>query len=231
MLGFGNVIQAQMRTDCKDKVKRLLQEVSSINRKAQNNEVFRMEYTYTVGLRKPKKETYQTTVSMIGNDAFFEMKSEDIEIYHDYDNALIIYPKQKIITLSEMDAAYMKQIQPSYIGNLQDSALSRMNVKSCGHPSREGIEKIILEPAGDWKKAYSFHSCSFLLANDKIKQLRVEFLDHLDVEFVQYDYTLLDTSAKRETPKRNLMRMVMDKNEKLLPPYKGFRFEDVRNRH
>jgi len=217
-------LQSQSRQeDCKTKLQALLKSINV----GGEDKAFQIAYTYTVEMKQPTKQTYSTNIRMTGNDKFYQLNSEDVEVYHDYIHTVVIYPKDKVITIGDSDETYVKQFQPVQLATIQDSLFARTKVKSCLSGEHSSI---ILEPMQKWEKTYQFKALEFELSpeNTHIQRIKVELPPNNEASYIEYTYTQFEIDTKVVAPNITAASRIFDKKGNLLPVYHGYALEDVR---
>lgn len=189
-----------------------------------------IKITYTVKVINQDDESTISNVKVYKKGPKMFFTSEQVTVYQDEHEALLILPQQKVMFLNSMDKKLADLKLTDAFFEIRNSMLDSCDVISC-EPRDNGVSRLVLKLPANKVKRVDNHietiTYEYNRASQKILSVKITFDGSYKLKqmFTVYKDFIVGADYNYVTPHT----IVLDKKGNLLPKYAGWEFADNRD--
>lgn len=238
LLLSGSFIQLRAQETCMQELKEIFRHMQQ-ERPSGDQRVYYLNYAVkTVMADSAKHPPRESTIELWSKGKLMEIKSSEMLVYQDKDEAFVVIPSKKMIMRNDAmpDQREVLQKQNALV---QDTLLKRSSIQSCRQVKGDGYNKVISllmneqgrELSGIMKAEYDVDTES-----KQVKHVRVYYTENhparmgQDLVYTQYSFRRTSYDYKGKTLSDKVETKFMKDGTRLKETYKGFSLIDNRQK-
>ena len=238
LLLFGFLIQVRAQEKCKQELKDIFRQMQNAMPSG-DQQMYYLNYAVkTVMADSANHPPQESTIELWLKGKLMEIKSKEMLVYQDQDEAFVVIPAKKMIMRNDAVMDQKEVLQKQY-ALVQDTLLKRSTVHSCIAVKGNGYNRVITLRMNEQAQELSgMYQAEYYVDTEaaQIKQVRVYYTENhssgmgQELLYTQYSFTKTSYDYKGKTLHDKVENKFMKNAVVLKEAYKGFSLVDNRQK-